>query len=218
MFRARRVSAAVGLGSGCGPSPSLSGRVSNDLLAAVQPAEAIGRGNKGPPTAGPAPECCLSSRGGTRRTRQAFHGSGSKAGSDWPEEIRAHQSSRTGPCVSGSDGSRRTRVTESRSVLIAMATATGSLCQQIWIQGAGTGRFWTLRSSDHPASLHTLQRVPLDPFSESGRPGSLQFPDSLCPPGAGSQRRGPRSLFTPPVVPLRDALLHTSTSEMTTQQ
>lgn len=91
-----------------------------------------------------------------------------------------------------------TPLTETGAAPIATATA------QQPIDG-GPVRSWTstCRCSDQA-------QVPLDPFltPESGRPGSLQFPDSLCPPRAGSQRRGPRSLFTPAVVPLRRCAPH----------
>lgn len=72
--RCPQLSAAVRVGSGCRQSTALSGQVSNDLLEAVQQAKAISQGNKGPPTAWSGPECSHSSRGGSRRTGQAFHG------------------------------------------------------------------------------------------------------------------------------------------------
>lgn len=93
----------------------------------------------------------------------------------------------------------RTPLTETGAAPIATAMAQQPIDR-------GPVRSWTStrRWSDQA-------RVPLDPFltPESGRPGSLQFPDSLCPPRAGSQR-GPRSLFTPAVVPLRRCAPHVS--------
>lgn len=91
-----------------------------------------------------------------------------------------------------------TPLTETGAAPIATATAQ---------QPIDGGPVWswtsTRRCSDQA-------RVPLDPLltPESGHPGSLQFPDSLCPPRAGSQRRGPRSLFTAAVVPLRRCAPH----------